>query len=227
MPVTEERNAYMVPRLSPDGGRIALAVLDEETGRWLVPLEPLEGVEGEPNWGKGSEAPSQVASEPDAGARFAELPPAAARPKSYDAREKSLKEYLYRERRLVLFESKPLRMTSRPEENEADFRARLSHRLREKRDEEREALGKRFAPELARVQESIRRAEARIERESSQFHGRTLDTAVDFGLTLARAARFGSKPARGAEFHPATSVPVHSWRSDSTGSRLAARRAGQ
>ncbi len=156
---------------------------------WLV---PLEGVEGEPDWGKATVTAFPVASEPDLGVGFAELPPAAARPKSYAAWEKSLKEHLYRERRLLLFEAKPLRMTSRPDESEADFRARLSHRLREKRDEEREALGKRFAPELARVEEAIRRAEARIERESSQFRGRTLDTAVDFGLTLA-GALFGRK----------------------------------
>lgn len=156
---------------------------------WLV---PLEGVEGEPDWGRGSETPSAVANEPDPGVGFAELPPAVARPKTYAAWEKSLKEHLYRERRLTLFESKSLRMTSRPDESEADFRARLSHRLREKRDEEREALGRRFAPELARVEEAIRRAEARLERESTQFQGRTLDTAVDFGLTLA-GALFGRK----------------------------------
>ena len=156
---------------------------------WLV---PLQGPEGEPDWGKGSEAASSGASEPDPGVGFAELPPAAARPKSYAAWEKSLKEHLYRERRLLLFESKSLRMTSRPDERAADFRARLSHRLREKRDEEREALGKRFAPELARVEEAIRRAEARLERESSQLKGRALDTAVDFGLTLA-GALFGRK----------------------------------
>jgi len=160
-----------------------------EKTTWLV---PLEGPEGEPDWGKGSEAASPVASEPDPGVGFAELPPAAARPKSYAVWEKSLKEHLYRERRLLLFESKSLRMTSRPGESEADFRARLSHRLREKRDEEREALGKRFAPELARVAEAIRRGEARVERESTQFQGRTLDTAVDFGLTLA-GALFGRK----------------------------------
>jgi len=160
-----------------------------ENASWLA---PLEGREVEPDWAKGSEAVSAVASDPDPGVAFAELPPAAARPKSYSAWEKSLKEHLYRERRLLLFESKALRVTSRPGESEADFRARLSHRLREKRDEEREAIGKRFAPELARVQEAIRRAEARITRESSQFQGRALDTAVDFGLTLA-GALFGRK----------------------------------
>jgi hypothetical protein len=160
-----------------------------ENTSWLV---PLEGPGGEPDWGKGSEAASPVASEPESGVGFAELPPAAARPKSYAAWEKSLKEHLYRQRRLLLFESKSLRMTSRPGESELDFRARLSHRLREKRDEEREALGKRFAPELARVEEATRRAEARLERESTQYQGRTLDTAVDFGLTLA-GALFGRK----------------------------------
>jgi hypothetical protein len=160
-----------------------------EKASWLV---PLEGREGEPDWGKGSEAASPAASEPDPDVAFAELPPAAARPKSYASWEKSLKDHLYRERRLTLFECKPLRMTSRPGESEPDFRARIAHRLREKRDEEREALAKRFAPELARVEEAIRRAEARVERESSERSGRALDTAVDFGLTLA-GALFGRK----------------------------------
>ncbi len=156
---------------------------------WVV---PLEGRDGEPDWGKGSETASALASEPDAGVGFAELPPAAAKAKSYAEWEKSLKDSLYRQRRLSLFESKPLRMTSRPGESEGDFRARLSHRLREKRDWEREALAKRFAPELARVEAAIRRGESRLERESSQFQGRALDTAVDFGLTLA-GALFGRK----------------------------------
>jgi hypothetical protein len=157
---------------------------------WLVPLEEPEG---EPDWRRGSETLSLTAkSEPDPGVAFAELPPAAARPKSYASWEKSLKDHLYRERRLTLFECKPLKMTSLPGESEADFRARLSHRLREKRDEEREALAKRYAPELARVEEAIRRAEARVERESSERSGRALDTAVDFGLTLA-GALFGRK----------------------------------
>jgi hypothetical protein len=156
---------------------------------WLTPFEETSG---EPDWGRSSDASSTPSSEPDSGARFAELPPAAADPKSYPAWEKSLKEYLYRERRATLLESKALRMTSRPNESEADFRARISHRLREKRDEELEKLKKRYAPELARVEEAIRRAESRVERESSEFQGRALDTAVDFGLTLA-GALFGRK----------------------------------
>jgi hypothetical protein len=138
------------------------------------------------------EAGSPVATEPAAGVAFAELPAAAARPKSYSSWEKSLKDHLYRERRLTLFECKPLKMTSRPGESEADFRARAAHGHREKRDEELEALRKRYAPERGRLQEAIRRSEARAERESSQFKGRALDTAVDFGLTLA-GALFGRK----------------------------------
>ncbi len=160
----------------------------ERTG-WRV---PFEGPGGGPDWSGGTETASFGATEPDEGVRFADLPSDAARPKSYPGWEKSLQEHLYRERRLSLFECKSLRMTSRPGESEADFRARLSQRLREKRDSEREALGKRFAPELARVQEAVRRAEARVERESSQLKGSALDTAVDFGLTLA-GALFGRK----------------------------------
>jgi len=160
-----------------------------EKTSWLVPFEG-----GEPDWEKGGEPQSPAAAEPGAGVGFADLPAAAGKAKSYEAWEKTFKDVLYRERRLTLFESKPLRMTSQPGESEGDFRARVAHRLREKRDEERERLQKRFAPELARVEEAIRKAEARRERESSQFQGRALDTAVDFGLTLA-GALFGRKLA--------------------------------
>jgi hypothetical protein len=160
-----------------------------ETLQWLVPFDEIEG---EPSWSKGSEAVAPAADRPDPAAGFAELPPAATKPKSFEKWEKSLKDFLYRERKLSLFASKPLRMKSLPNESEGDFRARAAHRLREIRDEEREALRKKFAPELQKVEDAIRRAQARVERESSQFQGKALDTAVDFGLTLA-GALFGRK----------------------------------
>jgi hypothetical protein len=160
-----------------------------EKTSWLA---PLEAPDGGPDWDKGSDTKSPAASEPDPGAGFAPLPPAAAKEKSYAAWEKSLKDYLYRERALTLFECKPLRMISRPGESEGDFRARILHRLHEKRDEEIETLRKRYGPQLSKLEDAIRKAEARLERESSQFQGRALDTAVDFGLTLA-GALFGRK----------------------------------
>jgi hypothetical protein len=160
-----------------------------ETIQWLVPFDEREG---EPRWAEGSEARARAADKPDPGIGFAELPPAASNPKSYEPWEKSLKDFLYRERKLSLFTSKPLRLKSLPSESEGDFRARAAHRLREIRDEERESLRKKYAPQIQKVEEAIRRAQSRVERESSQFQGRALDTAVDFGLTLA-GALFGRK----------------------------------
>jgi hypothetical protein len=160
-----------------------------EKTSWLVPFDGPE-----PDWANGRETASPAANEPDPGVGFADLPAAAVKAKSYEAWEKSFKDALYRERRLTLFESKPFRMTSRPGESEGDFRARVAHRFRENRDEERAKLQKRYAPELARVEASVRKAEARREHESSQFQGRALDTAVDFTVTLA-GALFGRKLA--------------------------------
>jgi len=190
--VGSEGSLYRPALLATASVHYVAAPRDVDHWEKLSLLAPLEGTEDQPDWSESSEAASPVANAPDPGVGFAELPPAAAKAKSYPAWEKALKDHLYRERRLTLFEYKPLRMTSRPDESEGDFRARLSHRLREARDEELEALRKRRAPELARVEEAIRRAEARVERESSQRSGRALDTAVDFGLTLA-GALFGRK----------------------------------
>ncbi len=115
-----------------------------------------------------------------------------SRAKSYTLWQKSFQDYLYRERKLDLFFCPSLEMTSLPEESESDFRARLAHRLREQRDEEREKLGSRYASDKAKLEEGLRKAETRLERESSQYTSSGLSTAVDLGMTLA-GALFGRK----------------------------------
>ena len=82
--------------------------------------------------------------------------------------EKELAAWLFRTRTLELFACPRLRAFSKPGESEGDFRARLQHAGREKRDQAVEQLRKKYAPKIAALQEKIRRAEQAVERESEQ-----------------------------------------------------------
>ena len=125
--------------------------------------------------------------EPLPGARFAELPTAATRPKSYTKWSGSLADYLYRSRTLSLWENRELGETSRPGEDVADFRMRLSQALREKRDLDLEKLRKRYAPKLTRLEEQAVEAEERLSKEQAQYKNQTYQAAISFGATVLGA----------------------------------------
>jgi hypothetical protein len=125
-----------------------------------------------------------VAEEPPPDARFARLPPDAARPASYARWKKSLAEHLYRSRRATVWLAPTLGLASEPGEREADFRIRMSQAARERRDEEVEKLRDRYAARVTRMREQQRRAEERVARESSQLQNQKLQTMVSVGSTL-------------------------------------------
>jgi hypothetical protein len=134
----------------------------------------------------------EVDDEPEADARFASLPAAAADPKTYVRWSKMLKTHLYREHPLDLWRCRELKKISNPGESEGDFRVRLRQLLHERRDLEIEKLRKRFAPKLVRIQDRIRRAEARVAKEQSQYQQQKMQTAVSLGATVLGAI-FGRK----------------------------------
>ena len=78
-------------------------------------------------------APDDVASAPPPGATFAPVPAAALQPKKYAAWTKELEQWLARERPLRLFTAPDVKLTSRPDESERDFRIRLQQPVREQR----------------------------------------------------------------------------------------------
>ena len=121
---------------------------------------------------------------PEAGAQFAELPGNASKSKSYDAWEKDLATWIYRNQKLELMESPSLEIASNPGESERDFRVRLQQRAREQRDEAAEKLRQKYAPKMATLAEKKRRAEQTVEREAEQAKGQKLQTAISFGATL-------------------------------------------
>lgn len=136
----------------------------------------------------------ELEKSPVDGASFAELPAELAQPKSYAKLSTALKDFLYRTHELDIWKCPSLKQFSRPGESEGDFRARLSQGAREQRDLLVDKLRSKYAPKLALVQERIRRAQQKIEKEKAQASEQTMSAAMSFGTSLL-GALFGRKLA--------------------------------
>lgn len=161
----------------------------QETRRvaYLAPISdgPV-GVE----WSEGQElrlAIDQLQRSGVAGATYGALPEAARRPKSYDEWAKTFVRWLRTSQELRLFQYPAFKEVSRPGESERDFRIRLQQRAREQRDEQVEALRRKYATRTATLRDRLARAQASLAREKAQQQQQQLSTAASVGSTLLGA----------------------------------------
>jgi Skp family chaperone for outer membrane proteins len=126
------------------------------------------------------------------GASFSEVPATALAAKNYGDWGKALAAKLYQDGAVELLAAKSLKITSNPGEAEGDFRARLAQRLREFRDGEVARLREKHAAKLKSLEDRLRRASDRVEREQSQYSQRKLDTAISIGTSVLGAI-FGGR----------------------------------
>jgi len=124
---------------------------------------------------------------PEPGAQFGPLPGAMARAKSYVEYSKGLKNYLYRERKLTVWSCPAFKAYSHPGESQRDFRLRLSQNSRETRDRANGELCAKFASKRNRLQEDIRKAREKLDREQAQASKAKWDAAVAFGNSVLGA----------------------------------------
>jgi hypothetical protein len=124
---------------------------------------------------------------PAEAARFAELPAAAGKAKSYESWNKDFAGWLYRTQKVELLKSPSQKDVSKPGESERDFRIRLQQAAHEQRDQSVELLRQKYAPKITALQERIRRAEQAVEREAEQAKQSGIQTAISVGATLLGA----------------------------------------
>jgi hypothetical protein len=120
-------------------------------------------------------------------ARYAPLPPAALRPKNYDAWRRELAGWVQRTQAIEVLKSTASGLVSRPGESERDFRIRLQQAAREARDRRRDQLRQKYAPKIAALLERERRAQQTLERETEQASSAKVQTAISVGATLLSA----------------------------------------
>jgi len=161
-------------------------------GAWLAPLADGNGA---PDWSEATAMASLEAVTTQApldGATFAEVPAAALAAKSYGEWSKALAAHLYQNGAAELLAAKTPKLTSNPGESEGDFRTRLAQSLREHRDREVAKLREKHAAKLKSLEDRLRRATDKVEREKSQYTQRKLDTAISIGTSVLGAI-FGGR----------------------------------
>jgi hypothetical protein len=130
---------------------------------------------------------NQLEKEPEAQAEFASLASAASKPENYKIWSRDFADFLYRTARIDMCRSAEFKLTSNPGESESDFRIRVSQLAREKRDRTMEALRAKYGPKIELLEDRIRRAGQRVEKEKADVRQSGIQTAISLGATLLGA----------------------------------------
>jgi hypothetical protein len=164
-----------------------LALDEWQTAGWLAPLDDGGGNASWEDAARDPQLKSRLGPTPAADAEYSELPATALRAASYAGWGKSLQSFLYETARASLFYADAFKAASQVGETEGDFRARLTLAAREKRDAAVAALRQKWAAKLLQLQDQIRRAEDKREREKAQLTQSRMQTAVNVGTTILGA----------------------------------------
>lgn len=165
------------------------AVETEESVAMLVPMGggpvPVDWDHSEEiNWSE-----SDIRREPDAAipASYQALPPEAGKPRSYEAWKKSFVDAIFRDHSLTIATCPGLKLVGRPSEPDTEFRARVAHAVRERRDADLEQLRAKYAPKLSSLSERLRKAEQAIEVQKDQASNARWGTALSAGAAILGA----------------------------------------
>ncbi len=118
---------------------------------------------------------------------FAALPSELSKPKKIAELTNSLKDSLYRTQTLEIWKSRVAETDFATGRSGGDFRVRLSQAARQDRDQKIEKLRARYAPKVALLQDRLRRAQQKVEKEKSQASQQTFQTVLSVGSSLLGA----------------------------------------
>jgi hypothetical protein len=153
-------------------------------------LAPLSDDGGTVLWDEAQSSPelkSRLGKAPAPSSTFAQAPAATLRAQSYAAWGKALSAYLFESARSEVLVCDALKATSPPGMSEGDFRAQLALAAREQRDAAVADLKRKYAPKLATIEDQLRRAADRVERERSQLNQQRLQSAFSIGASVLGA----------------------------------------
>jgi hypothetical protein len=153
-------------------------------------VAPLNDAEENADWQQADvhgDLQDRLSKEPPPNAEYASTPAAFLRAQNYRTWQKTLVSHLYEAASFTVFHCPSVGQAVAPGTDEGEFRAKLALALREKRDAEIEKLRKKYAPRLTTLQDQIRRAEERIERERSDLSQHKVQAAISVGTSLLGA----------------------------------------
>lgn len=113
--------------------------------------------------------------------------------KTYTSFETELKDYIYRDFHESIWECEVLDLYSHLGEGEEAFRGRISHLLREKKDEEIDKITERYKSKIERIEDRILRAEQKVEKEKEQYSAKRNSVLLNLGTAVASIFLGGKK----------------------------------
>lgn len=175
-------------------GSAKLHFVDSKLGldQWQTTayLAPFSDDGNEVLWNEATSIPelkSRLGKAPAPSSTFAQLPAAALRTQSYSAWGKALSAHLFESARSEVLVCDALQATSAPGTSEGDFRAQLALAAREQRDAAAADLKRKYAPKLATIENQLRRAAERVERERSQLSQQRMSSVFSIGASVLGA----------------------------------------
>jgi hypothetical protein len=169
----------------------------QDRQEFSLAVRPAEG--GVIRWDEAETlaAAGRSGASPEEGAAFASLPESMNEARELASSRGDLEDFLYRSRRITLFEATALDEFSRPGETAADFRLRLAQEARERRDLEIDKLEERYETRLDRIDERVRKATAQVDRYEADASARKRETIVAIGESVL-GAFLGKRSSRSA-----------------------------
>lgn len=141
------------------------------------------GADGYPEWDR-SDEPSDIPAKDESASR------ALLSDKQLTMWGKALSSYIYQECSLTFWYEAGSKLISQKDETEGDFKIRVVQAYREKRDAGIEKLNEKYAAKIRTLEDKIRAAEAKLEREKAQVKEKTLSTTI-WGAAAILGAIFG------------------------------------
>jgi len=128
---------------------------------------------------------NQLSDRPDSkAAGFATLPETLVNARKLAACSRSLSDFLYRRERLPLSIHPATDLFKGEGESERDFTIRLQQVAREQRDQEVDALEKKYATQLERIAEKIKKEERELAQDEAEHQNRKAGELIGLGETM-------------------------------------------
>lgn len=144
-------------------------------------------------------------SEPRAGAAFDTMPSGLAQAANYKTWSKTFATWLSQSQKYQLLHSDALELYSLPNEQEGAFKVRLQQKSNELRDQGKEKIRSKYTTKMNALQERIRLAQQRLEREAQESRDDQLHSMLSVGATIF-GAMVSRKPFGATTINKATSA---------------------
>lgn len=125
--------------------------------------------------------------EPLEGATYAPYPEAVSNAKNYDSWKKLLNQHIRTSISLQLYSCPELKVVSEADEDERAFKIRLQHVAHEKRDEDLEAMKKKFDVKIQTLETRLSKANQAVEKQNAMSSQKKLDAFVSAGSAVLGA----------------------------------------